>query len=102
MSWLSAQPRMTQVYVFVTHKLNSCGIRPDGAVIKPWLVEELDKVEPVPTKFECEMVLVGMVSEGVKFYGAPDSAARFAAEPLFAGSHLGKIGSQADGGTDHG
>jgi len=86
-----SQPRLTQVYTFVTHKLNACGIRPDGAVIKPWLVEELDKIDPVPTKFECEMVLVGMVTEGVRFQGDPTSADRFSAEPLFAGSHLGKI-----------
>lgn len=91
MSWLSAQPRLTQVYTFVTHKLNACGIRPDGAVIKPWLIEELEKITPPPTKFECEMVLVGMVTEKVKFHGDKDSAARFAAEPLFAGSHLGKL-----------
>jgi hypothetical protein len=91
MSWLSAQPRLTQVYVFTTAKLNDCGIRPEGAVIKPWLREELEKIDPVPTKFECEMILVGMVSEGVRFEGREDSAAKFAAEPLFAGSHLGKL-----------
>lgn len=91
MSWLSAQPRLTQVYVFATAKLNDCGIRPDGAVIKPWLREELDKLNPVPDKFEVEMCLVGMVTEGVKFHGDTDSADKFAAEPLFAGSHLGKL-----------
>lgn len=91
MSWLSAQPRLTQCYVFATAALNRCGIRPDGAVIKPWLLDELDKLNPVPDKFEVEMVLVGMVSEGVKFHGEQDSDARFAAEELFSGSHLGKL-----------
>lgn len=97
MSWIQAQKRLDQVYVYTTAKLNDCGIRPDGAVIKPWIREELDKIEPPPTKFEVEMVLVGMVSERVKFHGTPDSAAKFAAEPLFAGSHLGKVRSQSSG-----
>lgn len=97
MSWLQAQPRLTQCYVYTTARLNAVGIRPDGAVIKQWLLEDLEKIDPVPTKFEVEMVLVGMVSEGVKFHGDPDSAARFAAEPLFAGSSLGKLGSQSSG-----
>lgn len=85
------QPRLTQVYTFTVARLNDCGIRPDGAVIKPWLREELDRIDPVPTKFECEMVLVGMVTEKVRFQGEPNSTERFAAEPLFAGSQLGKI-----------
>jgi hypothetical protein len=91
MSWLSAQPRLTQCYVATVAALNRCGIRPNQAVIKPWLLEELDKVSPPVTKFEIEMVLVGMVSEGVKFHGDENSAAKFAAEPMFAGSHLGKL-----------
>jgi hypothetical protein len=91
MSWLSAQPRLTQVYTFTVAALNRCGIRPDNAVIKPWLLEELDKITPTPTKFECEMVLVGMVTEKVRFHGDENSAAKFAAEPLFSGSHLGKL-----------
>lgn len=91
MSWLSAQPRLTHVYIYTTARLNACGIRPDGAEIKQWLLEDLEKVDPVPTKFEVEMVLVGMVTAGVKFHGDPGSASRFAAEPLFSGSHLGKV-----------
>lgn len=91
MAWINAQKRLDQVYVFTTAKLNDCGIRPDGAVIKPWIREELDRIEPPPTKFEVEMVLVGMVSEGVKFHGEPDSGERFQAEPIFAGSRLGKV-----------
>lgn len=91
MSWISTRPRLEQVYVFVTHKLNACGIRPDNAVIKSWIVEELHTIAPQPTKFECEMVLVGMLSEKVKFYGDPDSADRFASEPLFDGTRLGKL-----------
>lgn len=91
MSWISAQKRLAQIYVYTTAKLNDCGIQPDGAVIKPWIREELDKIDPVPTKFEVEMILVGMVSEGVRFHGTADSATRFAAEPLFSGSHLGKL-----------
>lgn len=91
MSWITAQKRLDQVYIFTTAKLNDCGIRPDGAVIKPWVREELDKIDPQPTKFEVEMVLVAMVSERVKFHGTAESAVKFAAEPLFAGSHLGKL-----------
>lgn len=87
------QPRLTQVYCFVVAKLNDCGIRPDGAVIKPWLRDELDSIDPVPTKFECEMILVGMVSEKVRFHGDAGSAARFAEEPLFTGSFLGIVNS---------
>lgn len=91
MSWLMTQPRLTQVYTFTVARLNDCGIRPNGAVIKPWIREEMDQIDPVPTKFECEMVLVGMVTEGVRFQGDATSADRFAAEPLFAGSLMGKI-----------
>jgi hypothetical protein len=91
MSWIKSRPRLEQVYVFTTAKLNDCGIRPDNAVIKPWIRDELEKIDPVPTKFEVEMVLVGMVAEGAKLYGEPDSALRFAAEPMFAGSVLGKM-----------
>jgi hypothetical protein len=96
MSWLNTQPRLTQCYVATVAALNRCGIKPDGAVIKPYLVEDLDKVTPPVTKFEIEMVLVGMVTEKVQFHGEPDSGDRFAAEPVFAGSHLGKL-SQASG-----
>ena len=91
MSWLRSQPRLTQVYTFTVATLNRCGIKPNGAIIKPWLLDELGYIDPQPTKFEVEMVLVGMCAEKVKFVGEPDSAERFAAEPLFAGSYLGAI-----------
>lgn len=91
MSWIRSRPRLEQVYCFATARLNDCGIRPNGAVIKPWIREELDKIDPQPTKFEVEMVLVGMISDGVQLQGDPDSAARFAADPMFAGSALGKV-----------
>lgn len=91
MSWLSTQPRLTQVYSYTVARLNDCGIMPDGAELKPWLREEVDKIEPVPTKFEVEMVLVGMVAEGVKFHGDKSSADKFAALVIFAGSHLGIV-----------
>lgn len=91
MSWIRTRPRLEQVYCFTAARLNDCGIRPNGAVIKPWIREDLPHIDPQPTKFEVEMVLVGMVSEGVRFLGEPDSAARFAADPLFAGSQLGKV-----------
>lgn len=91
MSWLLTQPRMTQIYSFVVAKLNDCGIKPNGAVLKQWIRDDLEMIDPIPTKFEVEMLLVGMVTEGVRFQGDTTSADRFAAEPLFAGSYLGKL-----------
>lgn len=91
MSWLNTQPRLTQCYVATVAALNRCGIRPNQAVIKPWLLDDLEKVAPPVTKFEVEMVLVGMVTEKVQFHGESGSADKFAAEPLFAGSYLGKL-----------
>lgn len=91
MSWITSQKRLTQVYVYTTARLNDVGVRPDGAEIKQWIKEELNDLDPIPTKFEVDMVLAGMIAEGVKFHGDASSAARFAAEPLFAGSKLGEL-----------
>jgi hypothetical protein len=91
MAWLTTRPRLEQVYVYTVAALNDCGIRPDGAVIKPWIREELELIEPVPTKVECEVVLVGMVASGAKLYGEPNSNQKFEVHPLFKGSVLGKV-----------
>lgn len=91
MAWVTTRPRLEQCYVYTVAALNDCGITPDGAVIKPWIREELDQIYPVPTKVECEVVLVGLVTEGAKLIGDKTSQAKFEAHPLFKGSYLGKI-----------
>jgi hypothetical protein len=91
MAWIMSRPRIEQVYVYTVAALNDCGIMPDGAVIKPWIREELDQIHPVPTKVECEVVLVGLVTEGAKLIGDKSSRAKFEAHPLFKGSTLGEI-----------
>lgn len=91
MAWVKSRPRIEQCYVFTVAALNDCGIMPDGAVIKAWIREELEHIDPAPTKVECEIVLVGLVAEGAKLIGDKTSRARFEAHPLFKGSTLGEI-----------
>lgn len=88
MSWLKHQTRLAQVYTFTVAALNDCGILPDGAEIKPWIRAEFGSLDPVPSKFEVDMVLSGMLSEGVKFRGTPESAKLFSEHPLFEGQSL--------------
>ena len=85
MSYLTKQSRLEQCYVYVTHQLNTCGIRPDGAEIKPWLVDELAQIQP-PTGVEIGVVLSGMWVNGVKFEGSDGSDAKFNAHPEFGGA----------------
>jgi hypothetical protein len=92
MAWLSTQKRLTQVYCFVVAALNDCGIRPDGAVIKPWIREEIASIDPQPTQVEVNVALMAMWAEGVKFHGVTDdAAAKFEEHALFgkAGHKLG-------------
>lgn len=91
MAWVTSRPRLEQCYVYTVAALNDCGIMPDGAVIKPWICEELDQIFPVPTKVECEVVLVALVAEGAKLYGDKSSRTKFETHPLFKGSTLGEI-----------
>lgn len=65
MSWISSQPRLTQCYIFVTCQLNDIGIRPGGAVIKPWIREELNRYGIVADQKEIAVVLSGMLAERV-------------------------------------
>lgn len=89
MSWVASLSRKEQVGLYVTHLLNRCKILPDGAELKAWVVEELGKIQPEPTKEEIDIVLYAMYVEGVKFQGQQDSVHLFAAEPMFLGSSLG-------------
>jgi hypothetical protein len=91
MSWLTSRPRLEQCYAFTVAALNDCGIQPDGAVIKPWIREELEKLEPQPSKVECETILVGLVAAGAKLFGNPASKKKFEEHPLFKGSTLGRM-----------
>ncbi len=92
MSWIQSQKRLTKIYIFTTAALNTCGILPDGAEIKPWLKEEIGDIDPPPAQEEVDTVLASMWSEGVKFHGVtPEAAKLFDEHPLFgkAGHHLG-------------
>lgn len=87
MAWIKAQKRLAQVYIFATCALNDCGIRPDGAEIKPWIREQLSFIDPQPTQVEVDTVLGSMWAEGVQFHGVtPDAAAKFEAHKLFGGA----------------
>lgn len=94
MAWIKSQTRLTQCYVYATAVMNTCGIRPDGAEIKQWIIEELNEIEPAPTKLEIDMVLGLMWKEGVKFHGDHEAQKRFAEHPLFAGHKLGELKCQ--------
>src|SRR5580693_3176476 len=92
MAWISSQKRLTQVYVYTAAALNDCGIRPEGAVIKPWIREEIASIDPPPTQVEVDTGLGAMWAEGIRFHGVtPDAAAKFEEHPLFgkAGHKLG-------------
>lgn len=93
MSWVQSLRRSEQVGLYVTHLLNRCKILPNGAELKPWVVEDLQKITPAPIKEEVDAVLYGMYLEGIHFEGSRDSADLFAAEPMFAGSKLGSVPS---------
>jgi hypothetical protein len=90
MAWLTQQNRLTQCFVYTTAALNSCGIRPDGAEIKQWILEELPLLK-IPDPEEVDVVLAGFVADGVKFYGDPDALDRFMAHPLL-GARGHKLG----------
>jgi hypothetical protein len=93
MAWILGQKRLTQVYIFTTTALNDCGINPDGASIKPWIREELAKIDPPVTPVEVDVVLGGMWAEGVKFHGTtPEALAKFNDHELF-GKRGHKMGS---------
>ena len=85
MSYLRKAKRLEQCYVYVTHQLNLCGIRPDGAEIRPWLVDELHQIQ-TPSPVEIGIVLSGMWVDKVKFEGSPGSDEKFAAHPDFGGA----------------
>jgi hypothetical protein len=87
---------LTQCYVATVAALNSCGIYPDGAEIKPYLVEDLSLVTPEVTKFEVDMILVGMVKEGVKFTGGRASQKAFDEHPMFTGNTMSPVGTEAE------
>ncbi len=92
MSWIATQKRLTKIYIFTTSALNDCGIRPDGAEIKPWIREEIGDIEPPPAQAEVDTVLASMWAEGVKFHGStPEAMQLFDEHPLFgkAGHKLG-------------
>lgn len=89
MSWVQSLRRSEQVGLYVTHLLNRCKIRPNGAELRPWIVEELVKIEPAPMKVEVDAILYSMYLEGIRFEGQSDSGELFGAEPMFAGSTLG-------------
>lgn len=88
MTWLSRQPRLTQCFVHTLAQLNYLGIRVNGSEVKPWLSEEADKLPKRPSRDEIATVIAGLLAEGVRFEGPPDSADKFAAHPDFAGLSL--------------
>lgn len=93
MAWIASRPRLEQVYCYTVAALNDCGIRPDGAVIKSWIRDQFGSIQPQPAKEECEVVLVGIVTDGAKLVGDPGSAEKFAAHPLFQGSVIVPVGN---------
>ena len=92
MAWIAQQDRLTQCFVYTTAALNSCGIRPDGAEIRQWILEELPTIA-TPSPEEVDVVLAGFVAEGVKFHGDPGSLDKFMVHPLLGarGHRLGAI-----------
>lgn len=97
MAWLKGQNRITQCYVFTAAALNDCGIRPDGAEIKPWIRDELTKLSPQPAPEEVDAILVGMIYEGVTFENTnPEgSTITFDEHPLF-GKRGHKLGIKTE------
>ena len=92
MSWIKSQTRLAQCYIAATAAMNRHGILPDGAEIRQWILEELNDIEPPPTKLEFDMVVGMMWQEGVKFHGVtPEARASFEADPMFAGHKLGEL-----------
>lgn len=85
MAWLPKENRLTQCYVATVAALNDCGLRPNGAEVKPWLREELQKVQPPVSEVEMETVLAGFLQEGVKYHSDdPQTSQRmFSAHPVF-------------------
>jgi hypothetical protein len=63
MAWISKQPRLTQVYTYVVMQLNDVGIRPCGAVIKPWIRQEIEDHGIAATNEEIATVLTGLLKE---------------------------------------
>jgi hypothetical protein len=63
MAWIQKQPRLTQCYIYVACQLNDIGIRPAGAVIKPWIREEMEKYGIAADKAEIATVLAGLLAE---------------------------------------
>jgi hypothetical protein len=63
MAWITKQPRLTQIYVYVACQLNDIGIEPDGARIKPWVRQELEDAKIVADPTEIAMVLSGFLHE---------------------------------------
>lgn len=90
MSWPSSKSRLEQCYIYVGSWLNDCGIRPDGAEIKPWVREETEETCKKPSTEEVQSVLYAMYQDGVQFYSGPGSAAAFDKHPELAatGFHL--------------
>ena len=63
MAWLTKQPRYTQIFVYVVSQLNDVGIRPNGAVIKPWLRQEMADEGITADPTEIAMILSGLLKE---------------------------------------
>lgn len=91
-SWLPHQPRLIQCAVYTTAALNSCGIRPNGAETKQWILEELPRIK-IPDPTEIDVVLAGFVADGVKYEVDPGGFDKFMAHPLFGlrGHKLGEV-----------
>jgi hypothetical protein len=95
MAWLSTQNRLTKCYVATVAALNDCGIRPNGAAIKPWIRDELAQVIPPVTEVEADVILGGMIAEGVQFENTNPNASteKFDQHPWFGKRRhrLGKV-----------
>jgi hypothetical protein len=98
MAWIQSQKRLTQCYIATAAALNDCGIRPDGAEIKPWIRDELTQVSPPVTEVEADLILGMMWTEGVKFENTNPNASteKFDAHPWF-GARGHKLGVKVPG-----
>jgi hypothetical protein len=93
MAWLSTQNRITQCYVATAAALNDCGIRPNGAAIKPWIRDELAGISPPVAPEEADSILIGMVVEGVHFENTnPDASTKAFDEHPWFGARGHKLG----------
>lgn len=64
MSWISRQPRLTQIYAVVVSQLNDVGIFPGGAEVKAWIKQEIADHGITADAQEIATLLSGLLSEG--------------------------------------